>query len=65
MRAHYKLHHNGTPDEVREICDTIRRKRGKKWCAYIDEKKMIHESSFYTLGWLEEQKIKLTEYLEG
>ena len=63
MRAHYKLHHNGTPDEVREICDTIRRKRGKVWCKYIDEKKQMRQSSFYTIGWLEEQKQKLKEYL--
>ena len=51
MKAHYKLHHNGTPDEVREICDTIRRKRGKKWCAYIDKFKNIHSWSSWN-GWI-------------
>ena len=63
MRAHYKIHHSGTPDEVREICDTIRNKRGKEWVEYIDKRKNIHEVSVYKISWLEEQKIKLQNYL--
>lgn len=65
MRAHYKLHHNGTPDEVREICETIRKKRGKKWCDYIDKAKKQDNRNLYTLGWLEKQREILKEYLNA
>jgi len=64
MKAHYKLHHSGTPDEVREICDTIREKRGEAWCKYIDKERVKDNTSLYTLSWLEAQRDKLKEYLE-
>jgi len=64
-KAHYKLHHSGTPDEVFEICETIRIKRGKTWCDYIDKAKAMDNRSIYTLRWLEEQKEILNNYLDS
>jgi len=64
MKCHYKIHHSGTPDEVREICDTIRKKRGKEWCEYIDNAKKQDNTGLNTIAWLEEQKAKLNDYLE-
>ena len=58
-RCHYKIHFSPSPTEVYRIIATIRRKRGKKWCNYIDKAEKIHKSSFKTVAWLEEQIKKL------
>ena len=65
MREHYKIHHSGTPDEVRELCEEIRRKRGKKWCKYIDSAKAQDNKGLFTLKWITEQRQKLLDYLGG
>ncbi len=65
MREHAKIHHFGTPDEVRELCQRIRDIRGKKWCNYIDKAKQEDNRSINTITWLTKQKQKLLDYLEG
>ncbi len=62
MREHAKLHHYGTPDEVRELCEQIRKVRGKEWCEYIDKQKNTHQTN--TISFLERQKEKLLEWLK-
>ena len=63
-KAHYKIHHSGTPDEVREICEEIRRKRGKAWCDYIDLRTGIDNRGKFTLKWITEQEEYLTKVIE-
>jgi hypothetical protein len=62
-REHSKIHHYGTPDEVREMCEHIRKVRGKKWCDYIDAQKKSTQKN--TITFLEEQLEKLLTYLRG
>jgi hypothetical protein len=63
MREHSKIHHYGTPDEVWELCEHIRKVRGKKWCDYINKQKSCTQKS--TLTFLEEQKKKLLTELKN
>ena len=53
--CHYKIHNSNkfSPPEVARMVETIRKKRGKKWSNYIDEKEMSKASGFYGIHYLE------------
>lgn len=60
--CHYKIHHaNISVEDVREIADTIRKKRGEDWCDYIDSKRKVLRKKGTNAQWLEEQISKLKQ----
>lgn len=61
QKHHYIIHFSKNPADVHRLIQTIREKRGKSWCSWVDfaEKKLGH--SFNNIGWLEEQISKLEE----
>jgi len=61
QKCHYIIHFSADPTEVYRVVDLIRRKRGKGWIEYIDDKKKIHGVSFNNIRWLEEQIKKLRD----
>jgi len=63
-KYHYIIHFSKNPAEVHRVIETIRQKRGKKWCDYIDEHEKIHASSFKTLQWLQDVNKKLINKLK-
>jgi hypothetical protein len=55
LKHHYIVHKSPSPSEIHRTIETIRKKRGKEWCKYIDKHEKIHGTSFNTLKWLQEQ----------
>lgn len=60
-KNHYIIHFSKNPDEVRRLCDIIRKKRGKEWCEYIETHKKQNAKN--AIWWLEEQKDRLNASL--
>ena len=58
--CHYKIHFSSNPNEIHRLVEIIRKRRGKKWCDYIDEREKRPKASL-GIKWLEEQKQKLTK----
>jgi len=54
LKHHYIIHFSKNPDEVYQIIKTIRKKRGKEWCDYIDQKKKERFNDNITIKWLEQ-----------
>ena len=55
---HYKIH-NAPPTEVTRITEQIRKKKGKEWCAWVDNVEHTYGTSFRTIKWLEKERDKL------
>ena len=51
--CHYKIHFSSNPTEVARMVETIRKKRGKKWCSYIDKKEKSRAGGYYGIKYLE------------
>ena len=56
-KNHYLIHFSPEPEVIRNLCDIIRKKRGKMWCDYIEKKRK--EKAKNSVWWLEEQLEKL------
>lgn len=54
LKIHYILHFSKSPDEVYQIIKTIRERRGKEWCDYIDLMKKKRFEGNITIKWLEQ-----------
>jgi hypothetical protein len=54
QKCHYKIHFSYKPTEIADVVNTIREKRGEKWCQYIKENE--HITIRKTEKWLEEKK---------
>ena len=57
--CHYKIHFSHRPNEIKELCNIICKKRGKKWYKYIEAGK--RQEAKNAIWWLQVQKEKLEE----
>jgi len=55
LKHHYAVHFSSNPVEIADIVDMIRKKRGKKWCKYIEKKRKILSGGGRTINWYNEQ----------
>lgn len=62
--CHYKIHFSPKPGEVARLVEIIRKKRGKKWCDYIDAKEKEKLGGFYGVNYLKGIVSDLEEQLE-
>lgn len=66
---HFILHKSGDPVAIARIIKTIRRKRGKVWCRYIDRKEKMSQAgvkySYYTADFIRGEIKKLIKYINS
>lgn len=59
LSCHFRFHNSHNPDDIRELCDRIRKQRGTYWCHYIDKNKKERVKT--NQKWLEGEIAKLED----